>query len=153
MYPDRPQSPGRKNAAVKASAEPPKVSKPYRPPGASSRLADMMRAERAGSSAPKKIQTTTPVISKAKARRERKKLAAAKAGQDAKPKMEEPKVTTEGATSKYDDKTKAIRKLNKQLKAIRDLEEKKANGAELNEAQLQKLEKKAQIEQEIAELS
>mmetsp|Transcript_10673 Transcript_10673/g.12873 ORF Transcript_10673/g.12873 Transcript_10673/m.12873 type:complete len:591 (+) Transcript_10673:20-1792(+) len=150
VYPDRPQSPRLKSLNKEREGKP-KAFVPYRPPGAPrSRAAERFRAEREGSG-PKKIASTGPVISKAAARRQRKKLAEAAKAAEA-----EGKTAAEAQNqpvSKYSESEKKLRKLKKQLKAIVEIEKKLQSGVELNEQQKDKLSKKSEIETQIQELS
>jgi len=156
VYPDRPQSPSLKDrtkSETKTNAAEKKTFVAYRPPGAtSSRVADMMRAERAGSG-PKKMAPTGPVMSKAAKRKERKKLAEAAKAALTPPAPGHDMSLQQQSESQYSDKDKTLRKLKKQLKQIAEIEKKKLVGTELNEQQLGKLEKKAELEREFAELS
>eukprot|EP00924_Labyrinthula_sp_SR-Ha-C_P005240 maker-scaffold_1-snap-gene-25.12-mRNA-1 protein AED:0.00 eAED:0.00 QI:119/1/1/1/1/1/2/132/594 len=69
-----------------------------------------------------------------------------------KPKKKQIPEPPEAPVSKYSESEKLIRKLTKTLKSIELLEKKQAEGQVLNEAQLEKLKKKSEIEKELSSL-
>eukprot|EP00934_Nitzschia_sp_Nitz4_P004155 Nitzschia sp. Nitz4//scaffold14_size191712//6079//7995//NITZ4_001699-RA/size191712-processed-gene-0.257-mRNA-1//1//CDS//3329536855//4145//frame0 len=176
-YPDRPQSPGLKDAAEVAAAAP-AAAKPagrYIPPSARNRtstgmsLADRMRAERDGSMVtaqkvvdkPKQLMGATgkTVVGMAPAGQGKSKSALKREKQKQKKQEEEAKKALEEKMAQAPapaepaavDPEKRARKIKKTLKQIDDLKAK--DPSSLNDDQKAKIASEAELQAELAKLS
>lgn len=179
-YPDRPQSPPPETptstSASSASATPAPAGKPpgrYVPPGARSRggnsLADRIRQEKQGSlQGATKVSKQQPVVGaaaqkalpvgmaaapapggKSKSQLKREKLKKKKELEEQQRKEEEEKAAAAPPPTEPVDPAKRARKVKKILKQIDEL---KAKGGELNEDQKAKLDSEAELRAELAQL-
>lgn len=175
VFPDRPQSP--RNAQATPSRLEPAVKKPqaYRPPGATGNLAAMMRREEGGSrkldrnaytpsSSARRIPGMPPAVEAAASKSKKKKnretdqatkeailLATAAALGESSVISAIPPAPVTLVTAA--EKQKKLKNLNKKLKQIQLLKEKKQAGDELNEDQSLKLLGEKSIMSQINELS
>ena len=182
-YPDRPQSPARfkqRKEEAKTQAAAPQKSQGYVPPhlrgkaGATSKVAEMMRAEKEAGSGPRKLERgavpayrppgsragipglpvgatppqAEPMSKAAKNRaRRKKKEAEKKAAEDARAALESAK-----AEAVAQDPAKKAKKLRKKLSQIMALKEKKDGGEALDADQMAKLQTLEAVEKELADI-
>lgn len=180
-YPNRPQSPHRKNDPASSTMEAAPKPQAYRPPNSTGALAAMMRKEEGGSrkldrnkyAAPRPIAASipgavsrpipgmAPAAPKKMSKSERKKKAIEAA--EAKAAVEEAlaKVATvkevstasEPVEMTPEEKAKKVKALLKKLKQIDTIKAKKEAGDSLNDDQLQKLKTEQSLRDEVADLS